>query len=107
MGTSPPGGPCLSLLAPVPPNTFFHGQRRIARLRHGSGKYVEAAGILTAPAQPAKLVVKRIGTTARQLRDGSHAKRVEISNGCRPDRDEIPQFSLGFLRAPVRIFRPA
>jgi hypothetical protein len=45
-------------------------------LRHGSGEYVEATGVLTAPAQAAKLVVQRIGTTARQLRDSAHAKRV-------------------------------
>src|SRR5271154_1692452 len=81
----------LSLAAPIPPLALFAGQARIARLRHGGAKNVEAADIHPLAGFGAQALVQLFGILTRELRHAANAEQVEIAKHGRADGDEIPE----------------
>jgi hypothetical protein len=63
-------------------------------LRHSGGKNVQAATILAAAADPAKLFVQSFGVCASELRNTAHAEGMEVAHGRRADGNQVAQFAL-------------
>jgi hypothetical protein len=98
MSTSPRGGFCLALAAPVPPHALFGRQPRIARLRDSSREYIETARINPLTAQIAKHSVWRFGFGLRELRDIAYSERMEVEDSLGADGNQIAECAVGVER---------
>src|SRR5258706_5836243 len=69
----------FSPAAPIPPDTLFHGQAGIARLRHRGAEHVLHAYVLTLAGDAAQLCVHGPRLRAGKLRDAANPQHFEIA----------------------------
>jgi hypothetical protein len=81
----------LSAAAPVPPLTFFCGQRRVASLGYGGLEGIEAADVDALAGDAAKFFVHFAGILARELADGADFQQLEIAEHSGADGNQILQ----------------
>jgi hypothetical protein len=81
----------LPAAAPVPPLTFFRGQRRVASLGYGGLEGVEAADVDALAGDAAKFFVQLAGILARELADGADLQQLEIAEHGGANRNQILQ----------------
>lgn len=75
----------------------------MARLRHGGGEHIEAAGIRAAAFQAGKFFIESLGIRARELSYAPHAERAKGADGCGADGDKVAKLAVVFLPARLRI----
>jgi len=91
------GTDCLSFAAPIPPLALFGGQERIARLRDGCGKNVQATDVLMLAGNTAELMVHLARIPTGELRNAADAEKVKITFDSWTHRNELPKTSVRAL----------
>jgi hypothetical protein len=72
---------------------LLNGELRVARLRHGGAKNIQAANVRVLWRDAAKRLIKPLWISPGQLRDAAHAQDLEITQPGGADADQIREFA--------------